>query len=555
MRHLVRIALLALGRQRAALLRGAALALLVLLMGVWLLGLSGWFITCAAVAGLAGAGATFDVFRPSATVRFLALGRTVARYGERLFTHDAVLRSLESLRIGVLGGLLRAPPERMARIRGAEASNRLTADVDALDPLFLRLVIPVAAALAALAATTAALWWLVHPAVAAVVGVGWLAGGSLVLITSGRRTAGPSRRLEAAHQAFRTRLIDLVQSRDDLAVYGLLQRQRDAVLDAEARRAAFRRVLDRADRRAGALLGAWSAIVAGGALWIGLDLARDGRITVPAAALGFFAALALFEAAAPLRRALADYGRMVDSARRLRSAAPDAGEDAPVSAAPPPVPPDGAVLVCEGCAVSRLGGGAPVVRGFDLVVGPGETVALTGPSGSGKSTLLLALAGMHPLLAGRATLAGRPLGDWSETELRGLVGYLPQRSELLTGTVEENLRLARPEAVEEELARVLAAVRLDAVLAPRGGPAFALGPRGAGLSGGERRRLTLARVLLRRPALLLLDEPTEGLDEETAAAVLAGIRTVLPDAAILVAAHRPVEIAAADRAVSVQSRV
>lgn len=232
MRHLVPILRLILRDQRRALLRGAALALAVLLAGVALLGLSGWFITAAAAAGLAGAGAAFDVFRPSAGVRFLALGRTAARYGERLLTHDAVLRGLESLRLHVLRGFLAAPHARMVRIRGAQALNRLTADVDALDGLVLRLALPLAAGLAALAVSVAALWALVDPAIALWIGLGWLAAGGLVLVWAGRAALRPSRRIEATAQAFRSRLIDLIRARDDLAVYGLLQRQAGAVLEA-----------------------------------------------------------------------------------------------------------------------------------------------------------------------------------------------------------------------------------------------------------------------------------------------------------------------------------
>ncbi|MDX5381987.1 MAG: ABC transporter, partial [Rhodobacterales bacterium] len=138
---------LILREQPAALLRGAALSFVVLVMGAALLGLSGWFITAAAAAGLAGMGAVFDVFRPSAMVRFLALGRAAARYGERVLTHDATLRALEVLRVQLLGVLVAAPYQRMVRLRGAQAVNRLTADIDALDGVPLRLVLPVVAGL------------------------------------------------------------------------------------------------------------------------------------------------------------------------------------------------------------------------------------------------------------------------------------------------------------------------------------------------------------------------------------------------------------------------
>ena len=192
MKHLFPILRQILREQSTALWRGAALSLIVLLMGVALLGLSGWFITAAAVAGLAGMGAVFDVFRPSAMVRFLALGRTAARYGERLLTHDAVLRALETLPLGVLRGMLRLPSERMAQVRGAQALNRLTADIDALDGLVLRLVFPLAAGLLALIISFAGLWWLADLWIALWVAGGWLLGGSALLWLLGRHTPPPS---------------------------------------------------------------------------------------------------------------------------------------------------------------------------------------------------------------------------------------------------------------------------------------------------------------------------------------------------------------------------
>ena len=542
MKHLFPLLRQIMREQSTALWRGAALSLIVLLMGVALLGLSGWFITAAAVAGLAGMGAVFDVFRPSAMVRFLALGRTAARYGERLLTHDAVLRALETLRLGVLRGMLRLPPERMAQIRGAQALNRLTADIDALDGLVLRLVFPLAAGFLALIISFAGLWWLADLWIAVWVAGGWLLGGSALLWLLGRHTPSPSRRMEAATQALRSRLIDLMQSRDDLAIYGLLQAQQAQVLQADARRHALRRDLDRADRLTGAALVALAAIISGGALWIGLVLVEAEIISAAQAAIGFFAALALAEAAAPIRRALADYGRMTDAARRIGPSLRESRRVGKATVA------GAGGIACRGLTLHSPSG-STLIEGFSLTVGLGETVALTGPSGVGKSTLLLALAGLHPV-SGDISVAGLPLADWAEADLRDHLAMLPQRSELLSGTVMENLHLAAPDATEAEVWRVLDAVQLGPLLRNRGGLALRIGAHGAGLSGGERRRLAFARVLLRRPAVLVLDEPTEGLDATTATAVLAGIRLILPEAAILIASHRSAEVAAADRVIA-----
>jgi ATP-binding cassette subfamily C protein CydC len=540
MRHLWPILRAIWRDQRRALLRGGALSVVVLAMGAALLGLSGWFITAAAAAGLAGAGATFDVFRPSAMVRFLALGRAAARYGERVLTHDATLRALESLRLRVLAVHLAAPHPRMIRIRGAQALNRLTADIDALDGLPLRLVLPALAGAVVLALALALLWGLVGPGLALWITGGYGLGALAVFRGMALRAVPLSRRAEVAGQAFRARLIDLIRARSDLAVHGRLAGQADAVLAAERRRLDLRRALDRAERQTGATLAVLGSVVGAGALALGLALAQAGAIQPAFAALGFFAALALAETLAPLRRAVADLGRMADAARRIGRDL--AGESTPSHGL---CPGDGD-LVLSDVTLTRPGTDDPVVQTLSLTLRPGEVLALTGPSGAGKSTVLLAVAGLHPLAAGRIALGGVDVSGCSEPALREAVTLVPQRSALMAGTVAEALHLAR-QVPEAELWQALAAVRLDGVIRAKGGLSARIGPRGAGLSGGEARRLTLARALLRRPRLLLLDEPTEGLDDPTAAKVLQGLRAFLPEAAILIAAHREVETAFAGR--------
>ncbi len=531
--------------QRSALMRGAALMAVVLAMGAALLGLSGWFITAAAVAGLAGTGAMFDVFRPSALVRFLALGRAAARYGERLLTHDATLRALESLRLRVLAAYLASPHDRMLRVRGAQALSRLTADIDALDGLSLRLALPVLAGGVVLALALAAQWALTGPVLAMWIIGGYFLGALWVARRAARRMVPLSRRTEMAAQAFRARLIDMIRARNDLAIYGQLEVQRKAVQVAEDRRFALRNALNRAERQVGLMLALLATLVSAGTLALGLAAAQAGRLAPALGAMAFFAALALAEVVAPLRRALSDFGRMVDAARRVGrnlSSPPTIADGAP----------EGAVeLVAQGLDLTRPGGQIPIIAGLSFALHPGETVALTGPSGSGKSTLLLAFAGLHKPVAGQILLGGVSIVKWPETALRSVLTLLPQRSALMAGTVAEALALSGTDS-ESDLWTALRAVQLEGVITAKGGLSARIGSRGAGLSGGEARRLALARALLRRPQVLLLDEPTEGLDDHTAPAVLAGIRSYLPQAAILIAAHRPAEINFADRIIGLK---
>ncbi|NDR58247.1 amino acid ABC transporter ATP-binding/permease protein [Aliiruegeria sabulilitoris] len=540
MRPLLPILKLVWSADRAAFLRGIALAVVVLVMGVALLGLSGWFIIAAGAAGLAGTGAVFDVFRPSAGVRFLALGRTAARYGERLLTHDATLKALAALRVRLLRGISAAPYRSLLRLRGAEVLHRLTADIDALDGVALRLAIPLLAGALVLAGSLAALTWLVDSRVAAWSVFSLALGATLALIWAARRSDRPSRMAEAAGRAFRVRLVDHLRGRAMLAFAGQLDMSRQAVLKADARARRERLTLARTERRTGAVVSLTATFSAAGALYIGAELALRGEISPALAALGFFATLGMAEVVGPLRRAMREIGGMRDSARRVLRWLP--GQDLPRSrpeTAPPNDPEAGLELV--DLSVSALPEGPELAEGLSLQILPGETLALVGRSGAGKTTVLDVAAGLIAPRAGEVRLCGRALVQWEERALRHHLGYLPQRSALTSGTIGEALRLARPEASDAELHAVLTAVALDAVVARIGGLQARLGEGGRGLSGGESRRLALARVLLRAPDVLLLDEPTEGLDRATAERVLNGIRAACPKSAILIAAHRAVE--------------
>lgn len=527
--------------------RGAALSAIVLVMGVALLGLSGWFITAAAAAGLAGTGAVFDVFRPSAMVRFLALGRAAARYGERVLTHDATLKALEVLRVRLLSGLLTAPYSRMVRLRGAQALNRLTADVDALDGVPLRLVLPLLAGLATQIVAFCALWALVGLTLALWVLLGYLAGMAAIFWQTMRKAAPLSRRAEVAAQAFRSRLIDLIRAREDLTVYGRLEAQAAATMAADTRRIELRRQQDHTERLAGAATQMLGAVVAGISLAIGILMVQAGTFAPAFAALGFFATLALAETLAPVRRAASEIGRMAEAARRVSRDLIEPARSGGTAQGATALP-----LCLDSVTLHRPHTDIPIVLDMTLMLNAGETVALTGPSGAGKSTVLLAIAQLHPVAEGHISLGGLGIKAWDEQALRKVVTLLPQRSALMSGTVREALQIAARDCDDAALWQVLEVVQLADTLKARDGLNTRLGARGQGLSGGEARRLTLARALLKHPKVLLLDEPTEGLDAETAFKALQGIRRYLPNTAILIAAHQAVEINFADRSVATQ---
>ncbi|WJS84768.1 ATP-binding cassette domain-containing protein [Paracoccus sp. TOH] len=495
--------------------RALALAALVLLAGWGLLALSGWFIAATAIAGLAGAGAVFDVFRPAASVRGLALLRTAARYGERMLGHDATLRAVAGLRGAVLAGLAAEPWSRLQKLRRGPALARVVADTDALDGLPLRLVLPGIAGLAVLALAAGLIGWLAGWQMAV-----WVCGAHLLAALAAgawglRRSSGLARAAAAAERDFSSHALDLVAARDDLAMHGRLPAQTALAMAAEARAAGLAGALDAAERDVALMLDLARIAAMAGSLGLGAAGIEAGLFGPAIAALSFFAAMALGEVVAPLCRAVADWGRIGDAADRV---APMLGRAMPAPAA----------------AVPAL----PLQVG-EVVLGPGQILGLCGPSGSGKSTLLAQIAGLVPPGDTAIALAGRPVSDWTEAALRAVLVMVPQRSALIAGTLRENLALAAPDADDDALHEILRAMRLDRL---RGGLDLRLGDGGAGLSGGEARRLALARALLRKTPILLLDEPTEGLDEGTARQVMAEILQRSRDVALVIASHRPSDL-------------
>lgn len=535
---------------RSALLRGLLLTCLVLAMGAALLGVSGWFITATGAAGMAGIGIAFDVFRPSAAIRFLALGRAASRYGERLLTHDATLRALAALRVDVLRRHLALPFATQNRLRIGPVLTRVTADVDALDGLLLRLVLPGIAFVVIHVGIALILGALAGWSIALPVLLGQGLGGAAILVRTGLRTRAPSTHGERAMQRLRTGLIDLLRGQTDAVVFGTLDAWRLRLLRLVARGDEQQDRLERADRDSEAGLSLLATGVGAVVLVAGHTLVSGGSTTPAMAAIGIFVALAVQEATMALRRGVADFGRMQDAAARLFPASPGVDPATPSRAPAPPeasrAPISAATLVAQGVTFRRPGAAAPVIDGFNLSVEAGETLALTGPSGCGKSTILHLLAGLDRASNGTVWLRGHPINTLSEPALRADLCLVPQRATLVAGTVLDNLRLARAEVSPQTAETALDSVCLLEKITSLGGVEATLGESGTGLSGGETRRLVLARALLRAPRVLLLDEPTEGLDQATAARVLQGIRRHLPEAAIVLAAHRPTEISFAD---------
>lgn len=531
---LVRMLRLFLAEKRAAMAAGVALAAVAAGAGLALLGLSGWFITATALAGLVPATALmFDVFMPGAAIRFLAIARTFARYGERVVTHDATLGLLAALRARLFRGFARPDLARALASRPARLLFRLTADVDALDTVYLRLMVPAGAAVATALGLGVGLAFLSPALGLAAAGLLLVSGLGLPLWLA-RAAEREARRRAAALEALRVRVAELTAGQVAFAMAGRLAAQVDAAHAAEARLTASDIALNRLETLAAAGFGVAAAVLLAAAAWAAAQLAAAGDISAPQAALILLLALAALEPFAALRRGAVEFGRSARAAARLSPAL-----DPP----PPPArpaPPPGLVLRIAGLRYTPPGADAPLFDGLDLAIAEGEHVALIGPSGAGKSTLFALILG--ELVPDAGTIAALP------------TAVLGQRVELFRDTIRGNLTLGRADVDDAALWQALAAAGLEEVVrALPGGLDASLGEGGEGLSEGQKRRLALARLLVRASPLWLLDEPTEALDAGTATLVLTQIKTIGQGRTIFTNAHLRREAELADRLIRLEA--
>ncbi|PLC01408.1 thiol reductant ABC exporter subunit CydC [Variovorax sp. RO1] len=521
-----------LATQPRALLLGCLLAAVTVLAGMALLGLSGWFITATALAGLHAATAfTFDVFMPSAGIRLLALGRTGSRYGERLVTHDATFAVLAELRVRLFRGWARPEAARDLLMRPARLLFRLTSDIDALESLYLRLFVPAAAALGAALLAGIVLGFM-HVGMGVAIALWLCAIGWGLAFLIARRARQPARQRAHAVEALRARAVDLVAGQADLAMAGRLDAQRAALMNADAHLAQADLALNKLEAAAGFAYGSAGTLTLVGVLLAVGALVSEGVIGAPGAALALLIALTATEPFAALRRGALDAGRTWLAVRRLAPRLDPAVEE---GARPFHTEQTAAVQVDQ-LTVMHPGSLVEVLSGVSLHLNAGERVALVGASGAGKSTLLSVIAGDLTPRAGQVQAQPACL--------------LTQRTELFQDSLRDNLRLADPQASDERLWAVLHAAGLDTdVRALATGLDTRLGEGGLGLSGGQSRRLALARLLLRPVPLWLLDEPTEALDAATAHDVLQRLALQAGPRTLLIATHLRREAALADRLV------
>jgi len=512
---------------------GIILAIVTLLASIGLLTLSGWFLAASAVAGIAGL-YSFNYMLPAAGVRGAAIFRTAGRYAERLVSHDATFRVLAHLRVFTFTKIMPLSPGGIARFRQADLLNRLVADVDTLDHLYLRVISPLVSALVVILLVTFGLSFL-DVKLALTLGAIMLVLMLLLPVIFYRAGKPAGRELTALRSDYRMQLTSWLQGQSELVVFGAQPRFRQQLNDIE------RRWMLRQQQQA-KLTGLSQAMViaaAGLTVTLMLWLAAGGisQFPQPGAliALFVFTPLAAFEALGPVAAAFQHLGQVIASAQRVSQII-----DQPADVTFPtqgPVAAEHVSLSLQNLNFTYPGQPLPVLKNVTLDVRAGEHIALLGQTGCGKSTLLQLLTRGWDITSGTLEINGHAIGAYDEATLRKMITVVSQRAHVFNTTLRENLRMASPNCTDEQIAEALRQVDLHVLLENEGLNAW-LGEGGRQLSGGEQRRIGLARALLHDAPLWLLDEPTEGLDAETEQHILALLHKHCQNKTLLLVTHR-----------------
>jgi thiol reductant ABC exporter CydC subunit len=528
---------------RRWMLGGTLLGFLAVGSSVGLMAVSAYLISRAALVTNVAA-----VALAITAVRVLAISRAAFRYLERYVTHRATLRILAHLRVWFYRAIEPLAPARLEAHQPGDLLARVVHDVDTLQDFYVRVLLPpLVAVLVTLGAVL--LLGVFDPGLGLVL-LGFLLLAGVVLPLASRwLTRVPATATIAARARLEATLVDDIGGAGEILVFDAQdrqlarQRQREAELDAHLERLAMLRGV-------GAGLGGLIAGLAGIVL-LGMAtlLVSDGRLDGVYLAVIPLAAIAAFEAVQPLTQAV----QQLDASRAAGARLFELVDAEPEPVDPPvTVPFDHAGGIAIRGLSFRYGVEEPLVLdGLDLEISPGTSLGLIGPSGSGKSTLVGLLLRFREYREGSIRLGDHELRDYAADDVRAAIGLVSQRIDLFDTSIRDNLALADA-AVDD--ARIIEACRLvdmhEFIAGLPAGYDTRIGEDGVRLSGGERQRLAIARVLIKRAPILILDEPTANLDVDTERRVLDGLAGFMAARTTLLISHRAEVVARADHVVS-----
>jgi len=517
--------------RRGRLILSIALGAGAILAAVGLLAVAGVLISKAALRPEI---LTLTIF--TVGVRAFAMARALLRYSERIVSHDLAFRVLADLRVRFFERLIPLVPEGLRGVRSGDVLSRFVGDVDTLQALYLRALGPPLICIVAVVVLAAGLA-IVLPAAALVLVAAMLLAGLLLPALAARAGMRSGLREAPARAQLSAELVELVSGAAELAVYGREQQWAQRIEQADAKLAATERPgawISGATSGAGVAIGG-AAMIAVDA--IGVQAVAEGQLDGVLLAGIVFLTIGAFEAVIGLPDAAQRLTACAQAAARVESITE---APVPVSDSPFPRPlPIGGSLAFEQVTVFFEGREQPALRNVSATLKPGSRIALVGASGAGKTTLASCAVRFLDPSSGRVTLGGTEIGEFSQDALRSAVRLVSQQAYLFTTTIEQNVRLAAPQASDEQIIGALSRAGLGLWLdsLPEGIETL-VGEEGTEVSGGQRGRIALARGFIAPAQIVILDEPTANLDAAGARDLLSAIGSERSDGrAMLVITH------------------
>ena len=509
---------------------GLSLAILTLFASVFLLSLSGWFLASTAVAGVAGL-YTFNYMLPAAGVRAAAIVRTASRYAERLVDHNTTFKILAYLRTLAFRKILPLSANQLAQYQKADLLNRFIVDIDALDHLYLKLFSPIVTALIIIVMLFVGLSYINLP-IALIISI--ILTITLLVIPVIFYHAGKQlgETLAKQQSEYRALLINYLQGQAELTLFNAQDRYRVKLNQLESDWLYHQQKQSTLVALSSALV----ILIAGFLTLLVLWLITHYTLS-PLVALFVFVCLASSEILAPIPTAFIFLGQVLASAKRT-TALFNQTPDIKFTEQGKVIDLTTAKLQFNDISFSYPNQPFAVLNHFSLTIEAGKHIGLIGKTGCGKSTLLNLVTRTWDPTSGNIFINDTPINQLDEPTLRQVIAVVPQVITIFSDTLRKNLLIGDPKASDQQLIDVLQKVELSKLLSTEHGLDLPLGQGGRSLSGGEIRRIGIARALLHNSPLVLMDEPTESLDQQTEQQIIQLIKQTCQNKTLLMVTHR-----------------
>ena len=527
---------------------GILLSLITALSNVGLLALSGWFISIMAVAGVAGV-TEINYFTPSAAIRGLAIARTAGRYIERVVSHEATFRLLAKLRQWFYNKLEPLAPAVLQSYQSGDILSRISADISTLENLYIRIISPLVVALIAvlfyalfLGRYDTRLQWVEITLL--------IVAGVIIPVVINRLARRSGERLNRTSSALRNSAIDSLQGMGELLIYGAAEPQIERTKNLSKQLIKDQQTQATLSGFSQGFVGFSANLTMWFILLVSIPLVNKGTLEPAHLAMLALFAIASYEVILPLPLAFQLLPQTLSAGRRLFEIV----DSKPIITEPEnsPAPKNNEI---EFDKVSfaypdKKAPGRPVLDQLSFTLKGGEKLAVTGQSGIGKSTLVQLLVRFWHADSGTIYYGGFPIDHYNSDDLRQHFAVLSQHSFLFNNTIKNNLLLANPNASDEMLDKVCQVAQIDKFIAsqPDGYDTW-VGEAGLQLSGGQARRIAIARTLLKDAPVLVLDEPGEGLDANTEKAMLKAVFDYKKEASILLITHKKAGLTLVDNVI------